>query len=313
MICPVVLSVSDNSFMVLVLCSEKKRDEVEGYIMEGLILTEQLIADFRYYLQCEEKSKNTIEKYMRDVCRFADYTEGVRITKENVIDYKKNLLEKHYAIRSINSMLASLNCLFSFCERMDLKAKMMKVQQQIYCPKDKELTKKEYLRLVKVAQGNGNERLNMLIQTICGTGIRVSELPYITVEAVRRGEAMVSSKGKTRSVFIVRKLQKRLLTYVKSKQISSGAIFVTKSGKIMSRANIWREMKKLCEQARVNPKKVFPHNFRHLFARTFYNIEKDIAKLADILGHSSINTTRIYIVTSGEEHRRYMENMRLII
>lgn len=281
--------------------------------MESLILTEKLIADFRYYLQCEEKSKNTIEKYMRDVCRFADYTEGVRITKETVIDYKKVLLEKQYAIRSINSVLASLNSLFSFCERIDLKAKMMKVQQHIYCSKDKELTKEEYLRLVKVAQENGNERLNMLIQTICGTGIRISELPFITVEAVRKGEAVVSLKGKTRSVFIVRKLQKRLLTYAKSKQISSGAVFVTKSGKIMSRSNIWREMKNLCEQAHVNPQKVFPHNFRHLFARTFYNMEKDIAKLSDILGHGSINTTRIYIATSGDEHRRCMEKMRLII
>ena len=169
------------------------------------------------------------------------------------------------------------------------------------------------MRLVNTAKQKGNERLNLLIQPICSTGIRVSELQYITVEAVKCGEAVVTLKGKTRTVFIVKELKQKLLRYARDQKISSGAIFITRSGKPMSRTNIWREMKSLCEQAGVNPQKGFPHNLRHLFARTFYGIEKDIAKLADILGHSSINTTRIYIITTGDEHRRRMENMRLII
>jgi integrase/recombinase XerD len=169
------------------------------------------------------------------------------------------------------------------------------------------------VRLVNTAKQKGNERLNLIIQTICGTGIRVSELQFITVEAVQKGEATVSCKNKTRTVFIVRDLQKKLLRYIKKKGINTGSVFVTRHGKPISRCNIWREMKSLCKQAGVSPDKVFPHNLRHLFARTFYGIEKDIAKLADILGHTSINTTRIYIITTGAEHRRKMENMRLII
>lgn len=210
-------------------------------------------------------------------------------------------------------MLASLNSLFTFLGWADCKVKLIKLQLQIYCSEEKEMTKAEYMRLVKTAKQKGNERLSLLIQTICGTGIRVSELQFITVEAVKSGEATVSLKGKTRSVFIVRDLQTKLLRYAAEQKISSGAIFTTRNGKPMNRTNIWREMKSLGEQAGVNPKKVFPHNLRHLFARTFYGIEKDIAKLADILGHSSINTTRIYIITTGNEHRQRMENMRLII
>ena len=210
-------------------------------------------------------------------------------------------------------MLASINSLFDFLGWQELKVKSIKLQRQIYCPEEKELTKSEYMRLVNTARKKGNERLNLIFQTICGTGIRVSELKYITIEAVRKGEATVSLKGKTRLVFIVRDLQKKLIRYANEQKISSGAIFITRNKKPMSRTNIWREMKNLCKEADVNPQKVFPHNLRHLFARTFYRIEKDIAKLADILGHSSINTTRIYIVTTGNEHRRRMENMRLII
>lgn len=238
---------------------------------------------------------------------------GTNVAKEAVIAYKNKLLSENYAARSINSMLASLNSLFSFLSWADCRVKSIKLQRQIYCPEEKEMTKAEYLRLVNTAKRKGNERLSLLIQTICGTGIRVSELQYITVEAVKCGEAVVSLKGKTRFVFIVRELQKKLLRYAAEQKISSGEIFITRTGKSMSRTNIWREMKNLCEQAGVNPQKVFPHNLRHLFARTFYGIEKDIAKLADILGHSNINTTRIYIITTGNEHRRRMENMRLII
>ena len=281
--------------------------------MKGRILTKQLIEDFFCYLKSEEKSQNTMEKYLRDVRAFAMYLNGAEVTKETVIVYKGKLFSENYAARSVNSILASLNSLFSFLGWTDCRVKTIKLQRQMYCPEEKELTKAEYMRLVNAAKQKGNERLNLLIQTICGTGIRVSELQYITVEAVKCGEAVVSLKGKTRSVFIVRELQKKLIRYAAEQKITTGAIFVTRSGKPMSRTNIWREMKNLCEQAGVNPKKVFPHNLRHLFARTFYGIEKDIAKLADILGHSCINTTRIYIITTGNEHRQRMENMRLII
>ena len=281
--------------------------------MKGRILTETQIAAFAVYLKSEEKSENTVEKYIRDIRAFAAYVDEAEITKETVIAYKNKLLSENYAARSINSMLASINSMLSFLGWADLKVKSIKLQRQIYCPEEKELTKAEYMRLVHTAKQKGNERLNLLIQTICGTGIRVSELQYITVEAVKRGEAVVSLKGKTRSVFIVRELQKKLLRYAAEQKISSGVIFITRSGKPMSRTNIWREMKSLCVDAGVNPQKVFPHNLRHLFARTFYGIEKDIAKLADILGHSSINTTRIYIITTSNEHRQHMENMRLII
>ena len=281
--------------------------------MKGRILTETQIAAFADYLKSEEKSENTVEKYIRDVRAFANYMGDIEVTKEKVIAYKNKLLSEKYAVRSINSMLASINGLFSFLGWIDLKVKSIKLQRQIYCPEEKELTKAEYMRLVHAAKQKGNERLNLLIQTICGTGIRVSELQFITIEAVKCGEAIVSLKGKTRSVFIVRDLQKKLLRYAAEQKISTGAIFITRNGKPISRTNIWREMKNLCEQAGVISQKVFPHNLRHLFARTFYGIEKDIAKLADILGHSSINTTRIYIITTGNEHRQRMENMRLII
>ena len=289
------------------------RNYPEVNTMKGKILTSNQIAAFAAYLKSEEKSENTIEKYIRDVRAFASYMGNAEITKEAVIGYKNKLLSEGYAVRSINSMVASINNLFAFLGWDNLKVKSLKLQRQIYCPEEKELTKSEYMRLVNTAKQKGNERLNLLIQTICGTGIRVSELQYITVEAVTCGEAVVSLKGKTRSVFIVRELQKKLLRYAAEQKITSGAIFITRTGKPMSRTNIWREIKSLCEQAGVNPQKVFPHNLRHLFARTFYGIEKDIAKLADILGHSSINTTRIYIITTGNEHRQRMENMRLII
>ena len=277
------------------------------------ILTGEDIQGFYAWLKAEEKSQNTIEKYARDVATFVKFLGEANITKEKVIEYKSKLITDDYAVRSINSMLASINSLFAFLGWHELKVKSIKLQRQIYCPEEKELTKAEYLRLVNTAKQKGKERLCLLIQTICSTGIRVSELPYITVEAVRHGAAVVSLKGKTRSVFIVRELQKKLLRYAAEHKITSGAIFVTRNGKPMSRTNIWREMKNLCNEAGVSTRKVFPHNLRHLFARTFYGIEKDIAKLADILGHSNINTTRIYIISTGDEHRKKLESMRLII
>ena len=280
--------------------------------MKGKYLTQEIISDFKEHLILEERSAATVEKYIRDVRAFSAFARGAEVTKEVVIEYKKHLQES-YAVRSVNSMLASIHNLFAFLGWQDLKVKSIKLQQQIYCPEEKELTKAEYTRLCRTAERKHNERLDLILQTICGTGIRVSELQYITVEAVKQGEATVSCKAKTRSVFIVKDLQKKLLRYAAKQKITTGAIFITRSGKPMSRTNIWREMKNLCVQAGVNPQKVFPHNLRHLFARTFYGIEKDIAKLADILGHSSINTTRIYIITTGNEHRQRMKNMRLII
>ena len=281
--------------------------------MEGRFLTEEKIIQFKQHLISEEKSANTIEKYLRDVRAFAGFLYGREVTKENAVGYKQKLVDNGYAIKSVNSMLASINSLFSFLGWLDCKVKAIKQQRQILCGEDKELTKAEYVRLLNAAKQQKNDRLNLLLQTICGTGIRVSELEFITVEAAKAGQATVNCKGKTRTVFIVKELKKKLLQYAKNKRIAIGPIFITRGGKPISRTNIWREMKALCKDANVNPNKVFPHNLRHLFARTFYGLEKDIAKLADILGHSSINTTRIYIVSTGDEHRRRMENMRLIV
>lgn len=280
--------------------------------MERRILTEKIIDDYRNNLILQEKRVATIEKYIRDIRAFSVYTQDKTITKEIVIAYKSHLQE-NYAVRSVNSILASINSLFAFLNWFDLRVKSLKLQQKVFCSEEKELTKAEYKRLCDVAKQKKNQRLNLIIQTICATGIRVSELQYITIEAVKCGEAVVNCKSKTRSVFIIKKLKQKLLRYAAKQGIKSGMIFVTKSGKPINRTNIWREMKSLCKDANVNSQKVFPHNLRHLFARTFYGIEKDIAKLADILGHSSIDTTRIYIISTGTEHRRRMENMHLII
>ncbi len=281
--------------------------------MKGRVLTEEVTREFEKHLELEEKSAHTVEKYARDVRAFMRFADGTEVTKETAIAFKQHLLDADYAVRSVNSMLASVNCLFAFLGWNELRVKTVKLQQQVFCPEEKELTKAEYLRLVQTAQQKGNERLNLILQTICGTGIRVSELPFITVEAAKHGEATVSCKGKTRAVFLVRGLQKKLLRYAAEQGIQSGCIFVTRSGKPVSRTNVWRDMKALCREAGVNPRKVFPHNLRHLFARVFYGIEKDIAKLADILGHSSIDTTRIYIISTGTEHRQRMEAMQLVI
>ncbi|MBQ0026414.1 MAG: tyrosine-type recombinase/integrase [Lachnospiraceae bacterium] len=281
--------------------------------MKEKIISEEIIERFETYLCEEEKSENTKEKYIRDVKAFAEYCGGNAILKETVIAYKQSLIDSGYAAKSINSMLASINSLFSFLDWYELRVKALKVQQRIFCPEEKELTRPEYERLCRTAERKHNERLSLILQTICGTGIRVSELQFISVEAVRKGEATVSLKGKTRAIIITKNLQKKLLYYISEQKLTSGAVFVTRTGKPISRTNIWREMKNLCIEAEVNPEKVFPHNLRHLFARVFYGIEKDIAKLADILGHSSINTTRIYIISTGTEHRLRMEQMRLIL
>lgn len=277
------------------------------------ILSEDNILLFKQNMASEEKSKATIEKYIRDIKLFHNFAGGRFVTKELVIEYKKTLIDKGYSTRSINSMLASINSLFSFLGWFDCRVKSLKIQQEVFRPEEKELSKSEYIKLVKAAQKKHNERLCLILQTICGTGIRVSELQYITVEAVQKGSTKVSCKAKNRSIFIVKELRKKLLKYAKSKGVTSGKIFITRTGKAVDRVTIWREMKKLCQEAEVNPSKVFPHNLRHLFARAFYALEKDVAKLADILGHSNINTTRIYIVSTGVEHCKRMEAMRLII
>lgn len=270
------------------------------------------IAAFRKQLILAERSAATVEKYTRDAAAFAAFADGGAITKMTVIAYKERL-QKTYAPRSVNSMLAGVNSLFGFLGWHDLKVRSLKLQQRVYCHEEKELTKAEYARLCRAAKHRHNERLHLILQTICGTGMRVSELRYITVEASKRGEATVSCKGKTRTVFLVKELKQKLLRYAAKQKIESGMIFITRTGKPLGRTTVWREMKALCKAANVNPEKVFPHNLRHLFARVFYNMEKDIAKLADILGHSSINTTRIYIISTGTEHRRRMESMRLIL
>ena len=276
------------------------------------ILEPKKMKEFEFHLRNEERSAATIEKYMRDIRLFASFVCDAEIDKQKVLDYK-NKLGEDYAVSSANSMIAAMNCFLRFCGWHDLCVKQFKMQREAYCSEKKELTRAEYIRLLEAANAKHNERLNLIIQTICGTGIRVSELQYITVEALHNGEAIVNCKGKNRRVFIVLELKKKLLRYVKEQGISAGTVFVTRGGKPVSRHSIWKDMKELCEQAHVSPSKVFPHNLRHLFARTFYGIEKDIAKLADILGHASINTTRIYIVTTGAEHKRKMEHMRLII
>lgn len=281
--------------------------------MTERILTEEKIEAFQLYLISEEKSKNTVEKYMRDVRTFAGRIGEKNITKSEVLAYKTSLIAENYAPRSINSMLASLNSLFSFLGWLDCKVKSLRIQRQIYCAEKKELTRAEYERLVRAAQKRGNERLALLLQTICSTGIRVSELSFITVASAKCGEVEITLKGKSRRILLPKALQQKLLSYSRKKGIKSGPIFLTRSGRPLSRSNIWREMKKLCADAQVDPNKVFPHNLRHLFARIFYGIKRDIAKLADVLGHSSIETTRIYVVSTGSEHRRYLDSMRLLL
>lgn len=276
---------------------------------ERILLPNHLTA-FREHLFCEEKSETTIEKYMRDVFSFFKFAAGRKVTKEMTVAYKQLLIEKNYAVRSINSMLAGVNSLLKFLAWDDCKVKSLRVQRQTYMTEEKELTKAEYLRLLQASKNQ--HQLNLVIQTICGTGIRVSELRYFTVEAIERGSVVIQCKNKTRTILIPGKLKRMLLDYSKKEKILSGTVFITKYGNPLDRSNIWSQMKALCRTAQVNASKVFPHNLRKLFARTFYKIEKDIAKLADILGHGSIETTRIYIMTTGQEHRRKIERLGLV-
>ena len=276
-------------------------------------LTNKIINDFKVYLTDNDKSVYTVEKYIRDVMKFKDFACDCEIVKETAGEYKNYLIRNGYFVRSINSMLSSVNALFEFLNKNDLKVKTIKMQRSVYCPEDKELTRAEYQRLCAAAKMKKNNRLELIIETVCSTGIRIGELKYITVESAKRGESVVTLKGKTRYVFIPKELKRKLLRYASEQGIKSGMIFITRTGKAVNRTNVWRDMKNLCRDAGVKPEKVFPHNLRHLFARTFYNIDKDIAKLADILGHSSIDTTRIYIISTGAEHRRLIEKMKLVL
>lgn len=274
-------------------------------------ITNELIKKFRRYLIEEEKAAATVEKYIRDINVFADWLGEKELDKETVLIYKENLTQ-NYAPASVNSVLSSLNSFFTFNEWYKLRVKNLKIQKQIFANKDNELTKEEYERLLTAAKSKGNEQLYFLMQTICSTGIRVSELCYITVESLKSQKAQINLKGKMRVVILPKELCKMLLKYSKEQKIASGSVFVSRNGKPIDRSNIWKMMKALCESAGVARAKVFPHNLRHLFARTFYSIQKDIVRLADILGHSSVNTTRIYTMETGETHRQQIQNLGLL-
>lgn len=278
-----------------------------------MVLSIGMLNEFEAYLVKEEKSRVSVEKYVRDVRAFAEFAAEREISKEIAIAYKDHLQQKKYAVSSINSMLASINSFLKYKGLSECCVKQLKVQREVYHPKEKELTKPEYVRLVNAAKRKKNKRLSLLIQTIGSTGIRVSELRYFTVEAVTGGRVVVNCKNKNRIVLVPDRLKQLLLDYCRKEGITMGAIFVTKNGNPMDRSNIWRELKELGHRARVDAQKIFPHNLRKLFAKLFYKIEKDIAKLADILGHSSINTTRIYIATSGEEHMKQIEQLGLVL
>lgn len=264
-----------------------------------------MISRFAERLREEEKSDATLNKYLRDIRSFAEHLGTKELTKQAVMEYKKHIAET-YAPASVNSMLVSVNSFVEFLDRRDCRVKLLKIQRQIFVSETKELTAAEYRRLLRAAKGT---RLELVIQTICETGIRVSELAFITAEAVERGKAVVDCKNKTRVILIPSSLRKILLEYMKKTGIKAGAIFITRTGKPLNRSNVWREMKALCRKANVAPEKVFPHNLRHLFARTFYSMERDIVRLADLLGHSSINTTRIYTIETGREHYHCLERM----
>ena len=274
-------------------------------------ITSKIIESFENYLYEEEKSENTIEKYLRDVRAFYEYAGSKQLQKSDILEYKKRLCER-YAPKSVNSVLSALNSLFVFMNWYELKVKALKIQRRIFADKSKELTKAEYERLLTAAKGKNNERLYYLMQTIASTGLRVSEVKYITCEAVKNRQATITCKGKIRRIFLPKALCTMLGKYMKSKNITSGSVFVTKSGKPLDRSNIWKMLKDLCIFANVSRDKVFPHNFRHLFARTYYSLQKDIVRLADILGHSSIETTRIYTMETGEIHQKQIQKLGLL-
>ena len=270
------------------------------------------LASYTAHLRREERSPGTIEKYLRDIRAFAGWLDGRPVSRDLAAEWRDHLLSKDYAPVTINSMLAALNGLFHFLGWDECRAKFLKVQRRLFRDAGRELTRQEYERLLAAARARGQERLALLMEAICATGIRVSEVRYITVEAAPVGRAEISLKGKLRTILLPGKLCRKLKKYARQQKNASGEIFLTRSGKSLSRRQIWAEMKRLCKVPGVAPSKVFPHNLRHLFARTFYKVCRDVVKLADVLGHSSIETTRIYLISTGVEHMKILSRMRLI-
>lgn len=283
----------------------------KGVVITMRKITDKIIRKFKNHLIDEEKSKATLEKYIRDIYTFVDWLEHSQPCKSKVLEYKEHLMN-NYAPASVNSIISSLNSFFEYIGEHSLKIKTLKIQRRIFIRKERELSKKEYERLLSAAKLKGNYKLFLIMQTICAIGIRVSELQFITVEAVKRGQAVINLKGKMRMIILPHDLCRILKKYCANQKISSGSIFITKNGKPLDRTSIWKLMKSLCEDANVDKEKVFPHNLRHLFARTYYSLEKDIARLADILGHSSVDTTRIYTMESGDIHRRQIQRLGLL-
>ena len=280
--------------------------------MERKTVTKKEIRQFSDALAEEERSAGTIEKYVRDVRRFAVWLDGEEVSRERTAAWRDGLLERGYAPVTINSMVAAVNQFFAVLGWEECKVKALKIQRKLFRDDRRELTREEYQRLLDAAHGLGRERLALLLETICATGIRVSEVKYITVEAAHAGRAEVSLKGKLRTILLPGKLCRKLKKYARQQKNASGEIFLTRSGKSLSRRQIWAEMKRLCKAAGVAPSKVFPHNLRHLFARTFYRVCRDVVKLADVLGHSSIETTRIYLISTGSEHANILRKMHLV-
>ena len=275
-------------------------------------ITEEWVTSFGQYLRQEERSAGTIEKYLRDVRAFAAWLGGTPLTKEAAALWKGGLLDQGCTPATVNSKLAAINKFFSFAGWAEFRVKPLKIQRRLFRDDSRELTRAEYLRLLETARALGRERLALLMETICATGIRVSEVQKITVEAARRGKTEIALKGKIRTILLPGKLCRKLLKYARKRQIASGKIFLTKGGRGMSRGQIWAEMKALCQEAGVAASKVFPHNLRHLFARTFYKAYRDVAKLADVLGHSSLETTRIYLISTSAEHAVMLEGLHLL-
>ena len=280
--------------------------------MDNTLLYTERIAQFGRSLYQQERCAGTIEKYVRDVNAFALWLDGEAVTKEAAVAWKEHLLGKGYNPATINSMLAAVNQFFRFCGWEDCRVKPLRLQKRLFRGKERELSRQEYQRLVETAQRLGQERLGLLLETICATGLRVSEVRYITVEAAQQGRAEISLKGKIRTILIPSKLRKKLLQFARRRKQASGEIFVTRSGRPLDRRQIWAEMKALGKRAGVALSKVHPHSLRHLFARTFYRACQDVAKLADVLGHSSIETTRIYLISTGTEHLRQMDRLGLV-
>ena len=280
--------------------------------MNGKQITTQQLTTFARHLRQAERSPGTIENYLRHVRAFAAWLAGRPVTKEAAADWKEYLLDKGYCPNTINAMLGGLNRFFAFAGWNECQVKSLRLQRRLFRDDSRELTRAEYDRLIAAAHALGRERLALLMEAICATGIRVSEVKYLTVEAVERGRAEIALKGKIRTILIPGKLRRKLLKYAHKNKTASGEIFLTRNGKGMSRKQIWAEMKAICEKAGVAPSKVFPHNLRHLFARTFYKVCRDVAKLADLLGHSSIETTRIYLISTGAEHARQLERLGLV-